>query len=209
MPPSKPCLARLLTVLDDSLADFSLDINRVIAPLLDAALRESPDDALLREEARAFSWNGTRFLQQIDVGAFSSRLKALTFDSLQEKGKGSYATVYRAVCRLSGDVITLKKLKLDRENEGFLGTAIREVSLLKELRHPNIVEYVLQLLVAQISWQALEHSAVFLAAQLLNACFSQRALARHHGSLASCWLAKVSKASLVRARGEMGMVSSS
>ena len=140
MAPSKPCLARLLTVLDDSLADFSLDINRDIAPLLDAALRESPDDALLREEARAFSWNGSRFLQQIDIGAFSSRLKALTFDGLQEKGKGSYATVYRAVDRLSGDVITLKKLKLDRESEGFLGTAIREVSLLKELRHPNIVE---------------------------------------------------------------------
>ncbi len=138
-PSAKPCLAKLLGVLEDSLADFSLDINRVVAPLLEAALRESPEDYWLREEARAFSWNGSQFLQQIDVGAFCSRLKALTFDSLQEKGKGSYATVYKAIDRLSGDVITLKKLKLDRENEGFLGTAIREVSLLKELRHPNIV----------------------------------------------------------------------
>ena len=138
--PSKPCLAKLLKALEDSLADFALDLNREIAPLLDAALRESPDDYWLREEARAFTWNGSRFLQQIDVGAFCSRLKALTFDGLQEKGKGSYATVYKAVDRLSGDVITLKKLKLDRESEGFLGTAIREVSLLKELRHPNIVE---------------------------------------------------------------------
>ena len=92
-PSAKPCLAKLLAVLEDSLADFSLDINRVIAPLLDAALRESPDDYWLREEARAFSWNGTCFSQQIDVGAFCSRLKALTFDGLQEKGKGSYATV--------------------------------------------------------------------------------------------------------------------
>ena len=41
--------------------------------------------------------------------------------------------------RLTGEVITLKKLKMDREDEGVPGNAIREIALLKELHHPNIV----------------------------------------------------------------------
>ena len=41
--------------------------------------------------------------------------------------------------RLTGDVITLKKLKMEREEEGVPGNAIREIALLKELQHPNIV----------------------------------------------------------------------
>ena len=34
-------------------------------------------------------------------------------------------------------------IRLDQEDEGVPSTAIREVSLLKELNHPNIVKYVL------------------------------------------------------------------
>ena len=43
--------------------------------------------------------------------------------------------------RLTGDVITLKKLKMEREEEGVPGNAIREIALLKELQHPNIVRW--------------------------------------------------------------------
>ncbi|KNC80954.1 CMGC/CDK protein kinase, partial [Sphaeroforma arctica JP610] len=38
-----------------------------------------------------------------------------------------------------GDVVALKRIRLDSEDEGVPCTAIREISLLKELRHPNIV----------------------------------------------------------------------
>ncbi len=58
----------------------------------------------------------------------------------QEKGKGSYAVVYKACDRSTGRTVTLKKLRLDHnEREGVPGNAIREVSLLMELDHPNIV----------------------------------------------------------------------
>ncbi len=41
--------------------------------------------------------------------------------------------------RLTGDVVTLKKLRLERKDEGIPSSAIREVSLLRELQHPHIV----------------------------------------------------------------------
>jgi hypothetical protein len=36
----------------------------------------------------------------------------------------------------------MKKIRLDHEDEGVPSTAIREISLLKEARGSNIVEYV-------------------------------------------------------------------
>jgi serine/threonine protein kinase len=35
--------------------------------------------------------------------------------------------------------VALKKIKLESDDEGIPSTAIREISLLKELNHPNVV----------------------------------------------------------------------
>ena len=40
---------------------------------------------------------------------------------------------------MTGDIVALKKIRLEAEDEGIPSTAIREISLLKELQHPNIV----------------------------------------------------------------------
>ena len=37
--------------------------------------------------------------------------------------------------------MALKKIRLEKEDDGVPSTAIREISLLKGLKHPNIVEY--------------------------------------------------------------------
>ena len=39
-----------------------------------------------------------------------------------------------------GQIVALKRMKLDQEDEGVPSTAMREISILKELNHPNIVE---------------------------------------------------------------------
>ncbi len=41
--------------------------------------------------------------------------------------------------RLTGEVVTLKKLKLPHTGEGIPAHALREVSLLAEMQHPNVV----------------------------------------------------------------------
>ena len=39
----------------------------------------------------------------------------------------------------TNEIVAMKKIRLESEEEGVPSTAIREVSLLKELQHPNIV----------------------------------------------------------------------
>ncbi|KAF0290137.1 Cyclin-dependent kinase 14 [Amphibalanus amphitrite] len=53
-------------------------------------------------------------------------------------GEGSYATVYKGYSNLTQQTVALKEIRL-QEEEGAPFTAIREASLLKELKHANIV----------------------------------------------------------------------
>ena len=39
----------------------------------------------------------------------------------------------------TNEIVAMKKIRLESEDEGVPSTAIREISLLKELQHPNIV----------------------------------------------------------------------
>lgn len=49
------------------------------------------------------------------------------------------AAVPQAKDRVTNEIIALKKIRLEAEDEGIPSTAIREISLLKQLQHPNIV----------------------------------------------------------------------
>ncbi|XP_018416280.1 PREDICTED: cyclin-dependent kinase 2 isoform X2 [Nanorana parkeri] len=62
------------------------------------------------------------------------------FQKVEKIGEGTYGVVYKARNRETGEVVALKKIRLDTETEGVPSTAIREISLLKELNHPNIVK---------------------------------------------------------------------
>lgn len=57
---------------------------------------------------------------------------------LDKLGEGTYATVFRGKSRVTSETVALKEIRLDAE-EGAPSTAIREISLMKELKHPNIV----------------------------------------------------------------------
>ena len=82
------------------------------------------------------------------VDFIDGRSTALLFESmeryqkLEKIGEGTYGVVYKAKDRVTGEIIALKKIRLEAEDEGIPSTAIREISLLKELQHINIVRYV-------------------------------------------------------------------
>ncbi|CAN7982131.1 unnamed protein product [Ixodes pacificus] len=61
------------------------------------------------------------------------------FHKLEKIGEGTYGVVYKAKEKGSGRPIALKKFRLESESEGVPSTAIREIALLKELQHPNVV----------------------------------------------------------------------
>lgn len=50
--------------------------------------------------------------------------------------------VYKAREVATGKIVALKKIRLEAEDEGVPSTAIREISLLKELKDDNIVRQV-------------------------------------------------------------------
>uniref|UniRef100_A0A6Q2XQU3 cyclin-dependent kinase n=1 Tax=Esox lucius TaxID=8010 RepID=A0A6Q2XQU3_ESOLU len=63
-----------------------------------------------------------------------SLVRSLYCDQLM----GTYATVYKGRSKLTDNLVALKEIRLEHE-EGAPCTAIREVSLLKDLKHANIV----------------------------------------------------------------------
>ena len=59
------------------------------------------------------------------------------FTALEKLGKGTYGSVYKA--HKGSEVVAIKKIKLDVDTEGLPSTALREIAILKKMKHPNIV----------------------------------------------------------------------
>ncbi|KAK6466706.1 cyclin-dependent kinase 16-like isoform X1 [Huso huso] len=90
------------------------------------ALSSPPFDKPLSRRLRRVS------LSEIGFG------KLETYVKLDKLGEGTYATVYKGKSKLTDNLVALKEIRLEHE-EGAPCTAIREVSLLKDLKHANIV----------------------------------------------------------------------
>ncbi|KAH9834692.1 cell division control protein 2 serine/threonine protein kinase [Teratosphaeria destructans] len=63
------------------------------------------------------------------------------YQKMEKIGEGTYGVVYKARDLTTPDhrIVALKKIRLEAEDEGVPSTAIREISLLKEMNDPNIV----------------------------------------------------------------------
>ncbi|RPB13682.1 Pkinase-domain-containing protein [Morchella conica CCBAS932] len=62
------------------------------------------------------------------------------YQKIEKIGEGTYGVVYKAKDLKNGNrIVAMKKIRLEAEDEGVPSTAIREISLLKEMSDPNIV----------------------------------------------------------------------
>ena len=67
------------------------------------------------------------------------------YTKVEKVGEGTYGVVYKCKVKDTNDFVALKKIRLENEDEGIPSTSIREISILKQLRHPNIV-YLIDLI---------------------------------------------------------------
>lgn len=61
------------------------------------------------------------------------------FNVIEKIGEGTYGTVYKAKCHNDGKEVAIKKIRILYEEDGVPSTALREISLLAETNHPNVV----------------------------------------------------------------------
>ncbi|KAL9136508.1 MAG: hypothetical protein Q9175_002292 [Cornicularia normoerica] len=89
----------------------------------DASSKELPPAKLLRFPAP--EWGPCRHVDN--------------FEKLNHIEEGSYGWVSRAKETATGEIVALKKLKMDNANDGFPVTGLREIQTLMASKHTNIV----------------------------------------------------------------------
>ena len=62
------------------------------------------------------------------------------FTKEHQVGQGTYGSVFVGCDKITKEVVALKRINTEQEENGFPITAIREVKILKALKHENIVE---------------------------------------------------------------------
>lgn len=62
------------------------------------------------------------------------------FERLNKIDEGTYGVVYRAKDKKTGEIVALKKVKMEKEREGFPLTSLREINILLAFHHPSIVD---------------------------------------------------------------------
>ena len=62
------------------------------------------------------------------------------FDKLNRVGEGTYGVVYRARDSVNGQIVALKRVRMEKEKDGLPISSLREINLLLNLSHVNIVK---------------------------------------------------------------------
>ncbi|XP_072983922.1 probable serine/threonine-protein kinase At1g54610 [Typha latifolia] len=66
--------------------------------------------------------------------------RADSFEKLDKIGQGTYSNVYKARDTLSGKIVALKKVRFDKLEPESLNFMAREILILRQLDHPNVVK---------------------------------------------------------------------
>ncbi|XP_068145645.1 cyclin-dependent kinase 10 [Drosophila tropicalis] len=75
-----------------------------------------------------------------DCNVYGSCRPVSEFEKLNRVGEGSYGIVYRARDTRNNEIVALKKVRMDQEKDGLPVSGLREIMILKQCRHENIVQ---------------------------------------------------------------------
>ncbi|KAJ1911746.1 serine/threonine protein kinase, CMGC, CDC2/CDK sub [Tieghemiomyces parasiticus] len=64
------------------------------------------------------------------------------YEIIDKLGEGTFGEVHKARHRATGQLVALKRILMHTENDGFPITAIREIKILKALKHDNVVRLI-------------------------------------------------------------------
>jgi cell division cycle 2-like protein len=75
----------------------------------------------------------------INVNGCLACRSVTNFERVASIGQGAFGVVYKAKEKVTGDMVALKKVKMQKEKEGFPLTSVREIRILMQCKHVNIV----------------------------------------------------------------------
>ncbi|KAJ4972447.1 hypothetical protein NE237_005621 [Protea cynaroides] len=78
--------------------------------------------------------------QQRNINMLQGCRSVDEFERLNKIDEGTYGVVYRAKDKKTGEIVALKKVKMEKEREGFPLTALREINILLSFHNPSIVD---------------------------------------------------------------------
>lgn len=64
----------------------------------------------------------------------------MSYEILNLIGQGTYGVVSKARNSQNKEIVALKSIKFETREDGIPSSAIREIALLKELKHPNVIQ---------------------------------------------------------------------
>lgn len=62
------------------------------------------------------------------------------YEPIEVIGKGAYGKVIKSLCKQTNQYVAIKQLRTQSTEEGIPQTTLREITFLKDLNHPNIVQ---------------------------------------------------------------------
>lgn len=80
------------------------------------------------------------------------------FDDLREIGHGSFGAVYYARCNLTREIVAIKKMSyLGKQSLEKWHDILKEIRFLRQLKHPNTIEYKGCYLREHTAWLVMEY----------------------------------------------------
>lgn len=77
---------------------------------------------------------------QRNINMLQSCRSVCEFEMIKKINEGTYGVVYKARDKKTGEIVALKKVKMNIERDGFPLSSLREINILLSFDHPSIVD---------------------------------------------------------------------